>query len=176
MSLIIVLASCQFISGPEVGCFLNRNSVSLSSCTLVGACQTSNPGIHRCLRRYPHSKHGPVVGHPIRKVRQHPLPPVLVNNTILNGVTHRSEQTEPGSVRHVMSSVSFALLPWPDVSPSAIISCREVLSLVTRASSASFLRHAFPLALLLRGLARSHVSYSAIMAVVGVAKVVANRV
>ena len=38
------------------------------------------------------------------------------------------------------------------------------------------LRDAFPLALLLRGLARSHVGYSAIMAVVRVAKVVANWV
>ena len=33
-----------------------------------------------------------------------------------------------GPVRHVVSGVSFALLSWPDVSPSAIISCREVRS------------------------------------------------
>ena len=50
-----------------------------------------------------------------------------------------------GSVRCVMSSVSFALLSWPDVSPSAIISCREVLSSVTWASSASFFGTPFPL-------------------------------
>ena len=50
-----------------------------------------------------------------------------------------------GSVRHIVSGVSLALLSWPDVSPSAIISCREVLSLVTRASSASFFGTPFPL-------------------------------
>ena len=50
-----------------------------------------------------------------------------------------------GSVWHVVSGVSFALLSWPDVSPSAIISCREVLSSVTRASSASFFGTPFPL-------------------------------
>ena len=49
-----------------------------------------------------------------------------------------------GSVQHIMSGVSFALLSLPDVSPSAIISCREVLSLVTRASSASFFGMPFP--------------------------------
>ena len=50
-----------------------------------------------------------------------------------------------GSVRHVVSGVSLALLSWPDVSPSAIISCGEVLSSVTRASSASFFGMPFPL-------------------------------
>ena len=50
-----------------------------------------------------------------------------------------------GSVWCVVSGVSFALLSWPDVSPSAIISCREVLSSVTRASSASFFSTPFPL-------------------------------
>ena len=50
-----------------------------------------------------------------------------------------------GSVQRVVSGVSFALLSWPDVSPSAIISCREVLSSVTRASSASFFGMPFPL-------------------------------
>ena len=50
-----------------------------------------------------------------------------------------------GSVRRVVSGVSFALLSWPDVSPSAIISCREVLSSVTQASSASFCGAPFPL-------------------------------
>ena len=50
-----------------------------------------------------------------------------------------------GSVRRVVSGVSLALLSWPDVSPSAIISCREVLSSVTRASSASFFGTPFPL-------------------------------
>ena len=48
------------------------------------------------------------------------------------------------SVQHVVSSVSFPLLSWPDVSPSAIISCREVLSSVTWASSASFFGTPFP--------------------------------
>ena len=50
-----------------------------------------------------------------------------------------------GSVRRIMSCVSFALLSWPNVSPLAIISCREVLSLVTRALSASFFGTPFPL-------------------------------
>ena len=50
-----------------------------------------------------------------------------------------------GSVRCIMSGVSLALLSWPDVSLSAIISCREVLSSVTRASSASFFGMPFPL-------------------------------
>ena len=50
-----------------------------------------------------------------------------------------------GSVQHVVSGVSLALLSWPDVSPSALISCREVLSSVTRASSASFFSMPFPL-------------------------------
>ena len=50
-----------------------------------------------------------------------------------------------GSVRCVVSGVSLALLSWPDVSPAAIISCREVLSLVKRASSASFFGTPFPL-------------------------------
>ena len=50
-----------------------------------------------------------------------------------------------GSVRHVVSGVSFALLSWPDISPLAIISCREVLSSVTRESSASFFGTPFPL-------------------------------
>ena len=49
-----------------------------------------------------------------------------------------------GSVRHVVSGVSFALLSWPDVSLSAIISCKEVLSSVTWASSASFIGTPFP--------------------------------
>ena len=49
-----------------------------------------------------------------------------------------------GSVRRVMSGVSFALLSWPDISPSAIISCREVLSSVTWALSASFFGTPFP--------------------------------
>ena len=56
-----------------------------------------------------------------------------------------------GSVRRVVSGVSFALLSWPDVSPSAIISCREVLSLVTRASSASFIGMPFPFSSFLGG-------------------------
>ena len=56
-----------------------------------------------------------------------------------------------GSVRHVMSGVSFALLSWPNVSPSAIISCREVLSLVTWASSASFISTPFPFSSFLGG-------------------------
>ena len=56
-----------------------------------------------------------------------------------------------GSVQHVVSGVSFALLSWPDVSPSAIISCREMLSSVTRASSASFFGTPFPLSSLLGG-------------------------
>ena len=56
-----------------------------------------------------------------------------------------------GSVWHVMSGVSFALLSWPNVSPSAIISCREVLSLVTQASSASFVGTPFPLSSFLGG-------------------------
>ena len=50
-----------------------------------------------------------------------------------------------GSVRHLVSGVSFALLSWPDVSPLAIISWREVLSSVTWASSASFFSTPFPL-------------------------------
>ena len=49
-----------------------------------------------------------------------------------------------GSVRRIVSGVSFALLSWPDVSPSAIISCREVLSSVTQALSASFFGMLFP--------------------------------
>ena len=56
-----------------------------------------------------------------------------------------------GSVRHVVSGVSFALLSWPNVSPSAIISCREVLSLVTRALSASFIGTLFPFSSFLGG-------------------------
>ena len=56
-----------------------------------------------------------------------------------------------GSVRRVVSSVSFALLSWPDVSLSAIISCREVLSSVTRASSASFIGMPFPFSSFLGG-------------------------
>ena len=56
-----------------------------------------------------------------------------------------------GSVRRVMSGVSFALLSWPDVSPLAIISCREVLSSVTRASSASFISTPFPFSSFLGG-------------------------
>ena len=56
-----------------------------------------------------------------------------------------------GSVRPVMSSVLFALLSWPNVSPSAIISCREVLSLVTLASSASFISTPFPFSSFLVG-------------------------
>ena len=56
-----------------------------------------------------------------------------------------------GPILHVVSSVSFALLSWPDVSPSAIISCREVLSLVTWASSASFFGMPFPLSSFLGG-------------------------
>ena len=56
-----------------------------------------------------------------------------------------------GSVRHVVSGVSFALLSWPDVSPLAIISCREVLSSVTRASSASFIGMPFPFSSFLGG-------------------------
>ena len=56
-----------------------------------------------------------------------------------------------GSVRRVMSGVSFALLSWPDVSPSAIISCREVLSSVTRALSASFIGMLFPFSSFLGG-------------------------
>ena len=44
-----------------------------------------------------------------------------------------------GSVRRIVSSVSFALLSSPDISRLAIISCREVLSSVTWASSASFI-------------------------------------
>ena len=50
-----------------------------------------------------------------------------------------------GSVQHVVSGVSFALLSWPNVSPSANICCREVLSLVTWASSASFFGTPFSL-------------------------------
>ena len=50
-----------------------------------------------------------------------------------------------GSVQRIMSSVPLALLSWPNVSPSAIISCREVLSSVTWASSASFFGTPFPL-------------------------------
>ena len=56
-----------------------------------------------------------------------------------------------GSVRRVVSGVSFALLSWPDVSPSAIISCREVLSSVTRALSASFIGMPFPFSSFLGG-------------------------
>ena len=56
-----------------------------------------------------------------------------------------------GPVRHVVSGVSFALLSWPDISPSAIISCREVLSLVTQALSASFFGTPFPLSSFLGG-------------------------
>ena len=56
-----------------------------------------------------------------------------------------------GSVQHVVSGVSFALLSWPNVSPSAIISCREVLSSVTRASSASFIGTPFPFSSFLGG-------------------------
>ena len=56
-----------------------------------------------------------------------------------------------GSVQCVMSGVSFALLSWPDVSPLAIISCREVLSSVTWASSASFFGTPFPLSSFLGG-------------------------
>ena len=56
-----------------------------------------------------------------------------------------------GSVRHVMSGVSFALLSWPNVSPSAIISCREVMSSVKWALSASFFGTPFPLSSFLGG-------------------------
>ena len=56
-----------------------------------------------------------------------------------------------GSVGHVVSGVSFALLSWPDVSLSAIISCREVLSSLTRASSASFISTPFPFSSFLGG-------------------------
>ena len=56
-----------------------------------------------------------------------------------------------GSVQHVMSSVSFSLLSWPDISPSAIISCREVLSSVTRALSVSFISMPFPFSSFLGG-------------------------
>ena len=56
-----------------------------------------------------------------------------------------------GSVRRIVSLVSFALLSWPDVSPSAIISCREVLSSVTWASSASFISTPFPFSSFLGG-------------------------
>ena len=57
-----------------------------------------------------------------------------------------------GSVRNIVSGVSFALLSWPNVSPSAIISYREVLSSVTRASSASFFSMPFPWSSFLGGL------------------------
>ena len=56
-----------------------------------------------------------------------------------------------GLVWHVVSGVSFALLSWPDVSPSAIISCREVLSSVTQALSASFISMPFPFSSFLGG-------------------------
>ena len=56
-----------------------------------------------------------------------------------------------GSVWRVVSGVSFALLSWPDVSPSAIISCREVLSSLTWASSASFISMPFPFSSFLGG-------------------------
>ena len=56
-----------------------------------------------------------------------------------------------GSVRCIVSGVSFALLSWPDISLSAIISCREVLSLVTQALSASFFGMPFLLSSFLRG-------------------------
>ena len=57
-----------------------------------------------------------------------------------------------GSIQCVVSGVSFALLSWSDVSPLAIISCREVLSSVTRASSASFFGMPFPWSSFLGGL------------------------
>ena len=169
MSLIITLASCQFISGPEVGRFLNRNSVSLSSCTLWvsarhpirdsqistaissfqawGGSRTSHSEspsasfITRTSKQYDSRRHNPSV---------------------------RADRL--GSAHRIVSGLSFALLSWSDISPSAIISCREVLSSVTRASSASFFGHAFPFVLLLGRLIRSHVSYSSITAVVGVAR------
>ena len=56
-----------------------------------------------------------------------------------------------GSVRRIVSGVSFALLSWPDISPLAIISCREVLSSVTQASSAPFIGMPFPLSSFLGG-------------------------
>ena len=150
MSLIIVLASCQFIPGPEVGHFLNRNSVSLSSCTLWVP-----------------------TGHPIRdsqmstaissfqawaSSRTSHSESLTASFTTRTSKQYDSRRRNPlvgadqlGSVRHVMSGVSFALLSWPDVSPSAIISCREVLSSVTWASSASFFGTPFPLSSFLGG-------------------------
>ena len=56
-----------------------------------------------------------------------------------------------GPVQRIVSGVSFALLSWPDISPLAIISCREVLSSVTWASSASFFGMPFPLSSFLGG-------------------------
>ena len=51
---------------------------------------------------------------------------------------------QPGSVRCFVSGVSFALLSWPDISLSAIISCRDVQSSVTWALSASCFGTVFP--------------------------------
>ena len=89
---------------------------------------------------------------------------------ILGDVTHQSEQTGRGQYGCFVSGVSFALLSWPNISPSAIISCREVQSSVTRASSASCFGTVFPWVLLLGRISRSHVGYSAISAVVGVTR------
>ena len=159
----------QFISGPEVGRFLNRNSVSLSSCTL------KVPAGHPILDSQMSTAISSFQAWAGSRTSRSESP--SASFTTRTSKQYDSRWRNPsvgadrlGSVRRVMSGVSFALLSWPDVSPSAIISCREVLNSVTWGIECFLLRHAFPLALLLRGLARSHVGYSAITAVVRVAR------
>ena len=144
MSLIITLASCQFISGPEMGRFLNRNSVSLSSCTLYvpaghpiwdSQMSTAISSFQVWAGSLTSCSESPMASFTTRTSKQY--------DSQRHNPSVRADRL--GSVRCVVSGVSLALLSWPDVSPLAIISCREVLSLVTRASSASFFGTPFPL-------------------------------
>ena len=143
MSLIIALASCQFISGPEMGGFLNRNSVSLSSCTLWV------PARHPILDSQMSMATSLFQAWAGSRTSRSECP--LASLTTRTSKQYNSQQRNPsvgadrlGTVRCVVSGVSFALLSWPDVSPLAIISCREVLSSVTQALSASLFGMPFP--------------------------------